>query len=284
MKALPFNIPKTGNTSFVIQQDKMDFFYPYLHKHEEIQICWIKKGEGTLIVQADIYRFKKGDVFIIASNRAHLFKNETDKSVETLSLFFSTNPLNNILMNVPEMEESRKYFNQISSCNLLDPQIHTLLERIYKSNYLQGLSHFIELLELIIHTLPKETNINLAYSDKSENKLRKTIEFTMENMTNPIQISDLAKYTNYTPEAFCRFFKKRTGRTYIDYLNDLRVNVASQKILQQEVSDIKSIAFSTGFNNVSHFNRVFKKYKGCSPLQFKKEQQIQTPFLKYLEE
>ncbi|GLR17782.1 AraC family transcriptional regulator [Portibacter lacus] len=270
MKVLPFTIPKVKKASFVILEEKLEQFYPHLHRHQEIQICWIKKGKGTLIVQADIFPFVQDDVFIIASNRAHLFKNENLKGVETLSLFFSPDPNTNLLMSLPELEDIMLYFQGISSCNKLDKSVIAFLEELQNKDSLNGLQLFISLLNSLDGKLPMENISSEIYSEKSEHKMKVIMEYTMKHLHQEIEIKKIADQINYTPESFCRFFRKRTGRTYINYLNELRITASCHQIINQEVTDIRKIAFDSGFNNVSHFNRVFKHWKGCSPLQFRK--------------
>jgi transcriptional regulator GlxA family with amidase domain len=79
---------------------------------------------------------------------------------------------------------------------------------------------------------------------------------------------ELAKLINMTPQSFSRLFKLRTGKTYIAYLNEVRITEACRKIMFQEIS-MNEIAYACGFNHVQHFNRVFKKLKGVSPSIYK---------------
>ena len=274
MKALPFTIPAVENTSFLIQKDKLEGFYPFLHRHEEVQICWIKKGKGTLIVQADVHEFNENDIFVIASNKAHLFKNEiTSAGIESISLFFGLDHQKNLVGNIPELKKTFNFYKRIIPCNKLEGKhlietrhnLESLIEAESESQFLI----FLKILISLKQDLQIENTKMSPYSEKDGARMKKIMSYTLENFKNDIYITCVSKQIAYTPEAFCRFFKKRTNKTYIQYLNELRISEACRLILNQEQSDISKVAFECGFNNVSHFNRVFKKMKGNSPLKFR---------------
>ena len=112
MKVLPFQIPKPENVALIYQEDIEDAFYNRLHQHEEIQISFIKNGEGTLVIGDSITTFKPDDIIVIGSNLPHAFNSElkqNDKSV-MLSLFFSENSFGNDFFNLNEFKELKTFF------------------------------------------------------------------------------------------------------------------------------------------------------------------------------
>lgn len=279
MKALPFTIPSVGNSSFLIQEDKLEGFYPFLHRHEEVQICWIKKGEGTLIVQAEVFEFKAGDIFIIGSNKPHLFKNaKTGQGIESVSLFFGISSIKNPLAIVPELNSLFTQYIQLGPCTKIEANqlgyFQSLLSTLLSSTNEEKLIQFLNVLTALLKVVHLETQLTVPYSEKDGDRMKEIMTYTLNNLSNEITISRIASHIAYTPEAFCRFFKKRTNKTYIQYLNELRINAACRQILEQQDQNISQIAFECGYNNVSHFNRVFKKIKGASPLNFKRKTQL----------
>lgn len=274
MKALPFTIPTTDNQSFVIQIDKLEGFYPHLHRHEEIQICWIRKGQGNLLVQGEVFRFVPGDIFIIGSNKAHLFRNEMDcKGIESFSIFFDANPSKNKLMDLPEMKNFSKYFESLAPCNKIEnPELEILKKymlKIQKSSKVRKLDYFIRLLSILYKNLEIEHSPLSIYSEKDGDSMKYILWYALEHYSEDISLDDISGRIGYTPEAFCRFFKKRTGKTFVEFLNGIRISEACNKLISQENTAISKIAFESGFNNVSHFNRVFKQIKGYSPRTYK---------------
>ncbi|WED29518.1 AraC family transcriptional regulator [Vibrio sp. DW001] len=89
------------------------------------------------------------------------------------------------------------------------------------------------------------------------------------NYYRPIQLADIATITNLTEHAFCRSFKKATGKTFLHYLNGIRVHEAAKQLIETELS-ITQIAYEVGFSNISSFNRYFKNQKKLSPSEFRK--------------
>ena len=274
MKVLPFTIPAVENFSFLIQEDKLEGFYPHLHRHKEVQICWIKKGSGTLVVQAELFAFKEEDIFVIASNKAHLFKKEHKGNIQTISLFFDISAKNNPLMSLPEMTDLANYFSRLVPCNKLEEplrsEISMKLNLIMENTMEYKLALFIDLLANLRSELSISERIDSVYSEKDGDRMKMIMDYTLSNFKNNIGISDVAKEISYTPEAFCRFFKKRTRKTFIQYLNELRINEACHRIIEHQDSLMSEIAYGCGFNNVSHFNRVFKQLKQMSPLQYRR--------------
>jgi AraC-like DNA-binding protein len=83
-----------------------------------------------------------------------------------------------------------------------------------------------------------------------------------------LYLDDLADMVGMTPTAFSRFFKLRTGRTLSEYIIDIRLGHAARKLVDTTMT-IAEICYDCGFNNISNFNRIFKKRKGCSPTTFR---------------
>jgi AraC-like DNA-binding protein len=273
MKAVNYTIPIVKKASYVIKEEQLESFYPHLHRHRQVQICWIKKGKGDLVCEGTILPFKSNDTFIIASNVAHLFMNEKTSGVKTLSLFLEVDEEFNPLMKIPELRETCDILKKLRPCTRLDQGINPLLQKLLQSGEPNNLSVLIDLLAFVKVTTMIQSNSYVPFSEKSGDRMQIILQYTIENLASDLKIKDVADQIAYTPEAFCRFFKKRTGKTFITYLNEIRITEACQRILYQENSDIGSIAYGCGFNNVSHFNRIFKKLKGCSPLQFRKNYQ-----------
>ncbi len=274
MKPLPFTIPSTDQLSFYIQHDVQEGFYPILHQHEEIQICWIQKGQGNLFVNTEIFPFQSDDIFIIASNQAHLFKEGVEKmKISALSLFFSLNPEKNKLVLLPELVNLFSRFSKMHSCLKLKKEIRIraakFLNTIARDKEIDRIVHFLELLNHLKPSIKEMEQMSFAPAS-SEGKMKTIMEFTINNLHEDIQISKVAKLVNYSDESFCRFFKKRTRITYIDYLNRLRINAACNQMLHRRGFTISEIAYSCGFNHVTHFNRVFRQIKNCSPTEYLK--------------
>ncbi|HLT94741.1 MAG TPA: AraC family transcriptional regulator, partial [Membranihabitans sp.] len=94
-------------------------------------------------------------------------------------------------------------------------------------------------------------------------------QYTLSNFKNGITIQEVARHVHISPNYFCRYFKKRTSKTYIEFVTELRVGYACKLLLENNLN-INQICYESGFNNVSNFNRKFKEFTGLSPSQYYK--------------
>jgi AraC-like DNA-binding protein len=176
-------------------------------------------------------------------------------------------------MEVPELKELSEYFLSLKSCNKLDDEnadiIKTSLMSLNSQTKEKSFFAFTKILITLYETLETNLTSSPTYSEKDGDRMKIIMNYTLENMHKTISIREVSRGIGYTPEAFCRFFKHRTRKTFIQYLNELRINEACNKLLNMKEKNISEIAFESGFNNVTHFNRTFKKLKGLAPLKYK---------------
>lgn len=151
-----------------------------------------------------------------------------------------------------------------------------LKERISRLSRIDGIDYFLEIIS-ILHDLANSRNQRLlsTYTVNRENfensdKIKTVYEYVQENFDKKITLSEVSELVNMSNVSFNRFMKKRTGKTFVDYVNDVRIGYASMWLLERDNS-ISEIAFNCGFNNIANFNRVFKKLKNCTPSQYKTE-------------
>ncbi|MFM9908747.1 MAG: AraC family transcriptional regulator [Chitinophagaceae bacterium] len=286
MKVVQFTIPVAGEQTVIMQEDILPHFYTHLHRHMETQITWIVKGEGTLLTGDHMHRFQSGDIFIIGANQPHLFKsdpkyfNTNEKSsVHSITYFFNTNSLFGEIMKLPELKSINKFIvNTTLGMQLPKEYISVASDAIKilkdkkNANRLAG---FIQLLHLfssfkkwkMLSTVSATNHI----SESEGLRMNDIYQYTMLHYTETITLSEIAKVAYLTPQAFCRYFKKHTRKTYITFLNEIRITEACKKIIQGDFESFASIAYKTGFCNVVTFNRVFKKLVGRSPSGYTKE-------------
>ena len=277
MKVLPFKIPKPERDALVYQEDKGVSFYDKLHQHEEIQLSLIVAGEGTLIVGDTINYYKPNDVLVIGSNLPHIFKSDTNiyKSSIMLSLFFTKNSFGDIFFQLEEMRALEPFFKRATQGFKVMSNQKTMVDLFLNLKSTTKLNRFIVLLELLkITSTSKYKSLssfiyNKQYSNNEGNRMRNVFEYTMSNYDTNISLEAVSDKANMTKTAFCKYFKKRTNKTYFQFLSELRIEHASKLLLSENNYNISEIAFDSGFKNVSNFNRQFKALKKCSPSQFK---------------
>lgn len=286
MKVVQFTLPVAKENSVIVQEDILPHFYNHLHRHNETQITWILKGEGTLIAGSCMQRFKPGDIYIFGSNQPHILKSDPayfDKrkrrEVHALTLFVDARgPFGNIL-ELPEMVNVKKFL-EISRMGLQVPETHrqVVMEKMIavkeaRNGYrLAGFIHLLQVLAAIkkFKTL-SNTQSEYSISESEGLRMNDIYQYTMAHYTENITLNQIANVAHLTPQAFCRYFKKHTLKTYITFLNEVRINEACKKIVAEDFDSLASVAYQTGFTNAVTFNRVFKKITGQPPKRFLQE-------------
>ncbi|MFT3936016.1 MAG: AraC family transcriptional regulator [Chitinophagaceae bacterium] len=286
MKVIQFTIPVAADNSIHVQEDVLPHFYEHLHRHNEIQLTWIIKGEGTLLTGNYMQQFSPGDVFVLGANQPHLFKSDPQyfdarkkKEIHSLNIFFNPNGFIAPLLSLPEMRGIKKWIMASQhgmqvpkkSCRKITDQILF----VKKSNTGARMAAFIELLHQMAEI--KKWKIFTAHAfehritDTEGLRINNVYQYSMANYTKNISLEEVAKLVHLTPQSFCRYFKKHTAKTYIHFLNEIRVNEACKKFMENKFESIAAVAYQSGFNNVVNFNRVFKNITKHSPGTFIKQ-------------
>jgi YesN/AraC family two-component response regulator len=286
MKVVPFTIPVADENTVVVQEEILSHFYNHLHRHAEMQITWIINGEGNLIAGNYMQPFKSGDIYIIGSNQPHLFKSnpeyfdeKSDKKIHSLTFFLNPNGLIKPVLDLPEMK-SIKNFLSTTTHGLKAPtsyqkKIAEAMVRVNEQKHSERLAVLIQLLHLISNiqewkTLSTVTTAN-SFTDSEGLRMNDILQYTVTHYTENIPLKKIASVSHLTPQAFCRYFKKHTRKTYMNFLNEVRINEACKKILEGKFGNISSVAYQTGFNNLVTFNRIFKKIIKKSPSLYIKD-------------
>lgn len=264
---------------YLVERYKESFTYP-LHKHEELELTFEENCEGARRIVGDsIEDLGKYDLVLIGSNLEHTWEQNNCRSSQMREVTIQFSP-------------------DLFSENLLHKDhmlsIHQLLERSHNgvafgmgavmriyakfneiANAKPGFYRFIKLLEILYELSLEEDFHILASSGFSHSKLtpdsrrvRKVEEYIDHHFKEEIRLQTVSDIAGMTPTAFSRFFKLRTGRTLSDYIIDIRLGYAARQLVDTTTSVVE-ICYDSGFNNVSNFNRIFKKRKGCSPTIFR---------------
>ncbi|WP_159947008.1 AraC family transcriptional regulator [Polaribacter septentrionalilitoris] len=280
MKVYPFKIPKPENNALIYQEDIELIFYDKLHQHDEIQISFIEKGKGTLLVGDSISSYSTNDLFIIGSNLPHAFKSEenTPEKSKMLSLFFTKDSFGDSFFEKNEFKELKHIFKKLEQGLQIESNKEHIILFFKSLKKATKLERFIILLKILKAISSAETKplsnfvYQKKYSDLEGKKLRTIFEYTITNSHKSISLEKIANVANMTKNAFCTYFKKHTNKTYVSFLTELRIENACKLLQSQKDNSIADIAFKTGFNNISNFNRKFKEIKKTTPLKYRKLQ------------
>mgnify|MGYP000216616752 FL=1 len=276
MKVLPFKIPKSKDVALIYQEDEGEIFYDKLHQHEEIQLCAIVKGEGSLVIGDSINEYKIGDILIIGSNLPHVFKSDTSNFETSLmkTLFFTKTSFGEEFFELGDFAEMQKLFKISESGGIVTSnktEISALFSSLKKAS---NFERFIIFLKIVNELLNAEINplskfiYQKKYSDNEGKRMSNIMEFTMNNFNKEIDLDTIAGISNMTPNAFCRYFKQRTNKTYFQFLIEVRIENAC-RLLKNHDALIAEVSEKSGFKNISNFNRKFKDNKGTTPSKYR---------------
>ena len=276
MKVLPFSIPKPENTPLLFQEDLAEDFFDQLHQHEEIQISCILKGEGTFYIGDRYGQFSAGDVFAIGQNLPHVFSNQkTGQGVHMISLFFTPDSYGEGFFDHPEFKGFKNLFETVKLGCKLDSnreEARHLMCAIKDQTPLDRFLSFIRLLQVFSKsqlTTLSSFALKKRFGEEEGNRMRKIMDYTFAHYGGKLSVPQVAEIASMTPNAFCRYFKQRTNKTYIHFVLEIRIDQACRLLKQNKDLPISEIAYRSGFNNLTNFNRKFRQFKGLTPSEFR---------------
>jgi len=265
------------NSSFhlMVNPRLHDFFF--WHFHPEIELVFLDGADGTRHVGDHLSPFYQSDLVLIGPYIPHLnfdygIKTEYEKTVLHLQKDFLTE----LLERTPELHEISKLFQEAAHGIAYGEGIKLEVgPRLKKLNQLSGFAQFLEVLHILnllavttdkvlLHELPYQNRVH----KKEQERLRKIYDLIDARYKDRITVEEAAATANLGKEAFCRYFKKMTRLSFIEFLNLYRIN-QSKRMLRLGKT-ITEAAFGSGFESLSYFNRVFKKQSGETPSSFRK--------------
>ena len=284
MKVLQFTIPIPHDKSVIVEKVSLPYHYPYLHRHKETQITWIRQGEGTLIAGNNMHDYAAGDIFFIGANLPHVFKSnpeylapDSNKQVEALTIFFNPEGTLAPLFELPEMKPGKMFIQQHQQGFKIPSQLTDKVSQIMIAlQHASGTDQLIQFFNLLNSLNNIKTRIdplssygNLPGITENEGiRIGKIYDHIMQHYNESITLDDVAKVAYMTPESFCRYFKKHTGHTFVSFLNEVRINEACKKLIAHKFESINTVAYQCGFNSITNFNRVFRCVTGSSPRDY----------------
>ena len=278
MKIFPFKIPKSGEEPLIYQEDREIIFYDKLHQHEDIQISFIEKGEGAIFAGDTISHYKEGDILIIGSNLPHVFRSDVRENESSImrTLFFTMNSFGKDFFSLTTFKSIQPFIDSSKNGFIIHDAPKKITKSFKKLNNADNYERFILFLEILkwLSYNEKEQLSNYLYEKKitdNESKRMQTVfEYVMTNFHKNVTLDEIASIANMTKNAFCRYFKVRTNKSFFQFLIEVRIERASKLLANDNELSVLEIAELCGFNNISNFNRKFKEIKHTSPLQYRK--------------
>lgn len=279
MKVLPFKIPKPKNEALIYQEDRERIFYGQLHQHQEIQISLVVKGSGSFVVADTINEYQEGDILVIGEYVPHVFKSDSDKSDESImcSLFFKKDSFGKHFFELTDMAETKEFFKGSEyGLKVLSKKqkITKQFRKLNHQNKIERVATLLKILNLIstAESTPLSSFVyKKRYTDDEGKRMNDVFEYAMEKFYEPITLEEIADKAHMNKNSFCRYFKKRTNKTFFQFLIEIRIENACKLILSSPDLSIAMISEQCGFGTIANFNRKFKEIKGLTPTDYRRQ-------------
>lgn len=262
--------------------DYKRFTYPW-HFHRAYEIIYVREGHGERFVADNIGTFGAGDIILLGSNLPHYmrsaveyFSENSQKRVKGVIIQFHQDFMAHAINNYIDLKQIKDLLEESKRGILFTPPSNKeIIEEIEGLPLLKGIDRLINLL-LILTRMARSKNKDFLGSRQFNNslpifaddRLEKVLSYVNYHYTEKINLQEVAAKIPMNATAFCRYFKEKSGKTFIDYILDLRIGYAC-KLLSDKSMDISQIGIASGFNSITHFNRIFKRKTNMTPTEYK---------------
>lgn len=259
------------------------FTYPW-HFHNEYEIIYVREGHGERFVADNIGTFGAGEIILLGSNLPHYmrsaaeyFSEDSQKRVTGVVIQFEKDFMAHAINNYIDLKLIKDLLDESKRGILFSSLANKkIVEQVEALPSYKGVDRFVNLL-LILDNMAKSNNKRLLGSRQFDNslslfaddRLGKVLSYVNYHYTEKINLEAIAAKIPMNVTAFCRYFKEKSGKTFIDYIMDLRIGYAC-KLLSSGPMDVSQICIASGFNSVTHFNRIFKRKTSMTPTEYKK--------------
>jgi AraC-like DNA-binding protein len=284
MKIMHEQVSFAPRTLLKVKWDDFPHFtYPW-HFHSEFEIVYILKSSGKRFVADSVETFRENEITLLGSNLPHFWKNEnTEEStgstrVNAIVVQFHKDFFREEIQSYPEFHSIRELLKRsemgVHFSGPSNEKIGRMLKRLLKIGGLKRILYFVKILEAMAQTENYRLLASKAYQLEEHKELSRRIDkimhFINTNYQRKITQEEVADKIGMNKSAFCRYFKEKTGKNFIFFVNEMRIAFAC-KLLIENLLSVSQICFECGFNNISNFNRVFKRQTGFAPGAYKEQ-------------
>lgn len=275
--------PLSSKDCFIlIERQKTNFNFP-IHIHPERELNFIENAKGAQRIVGDSIEEIDEEELVLVTNPhlEHAWKDyrNVSKNIHEITIQFHPDLLTDTFLNKNQMISIRQLFRHaergVAFSRESIAKVRPLLKTLTCEN--DSFYSLIKLL-IILHELSIDKGMrelstgqfaaNVMHQHSSDESLGRVMDYLSRHYSEVIRLSEVAEMVNMSESSFCRFFKQHTSKSFIDFLTDIRLGAASRALIDSSLS-IAEIGYDCGFNNLSNFNRIFKKKKGVTPSEFR---------------
>ncbi|RMG20600.1 MAG: AraC family transcriptional regulator [Bacteroidetes bacterium] len=282
MKLVLKNTAGISNARLNIVRKEVPCLDASWHYHAQYELIYLPQSSGIRFVGDNVSQFEPGDLVLIGPYLPHLWRNdiaastaENPPKINTIIIKFTDDFIGTNTFAYPEFAGIQQLLEQskfgISFGKCTRKKLHQLLCNIVNFS---AAEQSIRLLGLL-HQLSKSndqqqlsTTDMRQYASEHSQRIDAVIKFISDNYANYISLEDVAEVACLTPNSFCRFFKKMTNKSFVRFLNEVRIRNASRLLVQQNLQ-VSDICYMVGYQSITNFNRQFKQIMGMTPISYR---------------
>lgn len=270
---------------FAVRMINLPFFSTEFHFHKECQLVYVVESEGRRIIGDSVENFNHDELILLGPDIPHVWHNDKkyfeeykhENHARSVALFFDPDKLREAMamFGLTSQVESllRKTRRGMKFSGRTKSLLKQLLFDMAKQQYFDRLITFIRMLEILTRTREYRLLVSSGYVNtyqaKDNDRIDRVFRYVLEQFKTDIQLNKAAQIANMSKQAFCRYFKSRTQKTFLQFVNEVRIGHAC-KLMTDGHRHIASLAYDSGFNNLSSFNRSFKEIKEVTPKAYLK--------------
>ncbi len=248
-----------------------------LHQWDSWEMSYIISGEGHRILGDTKEPFSEGEVVLVVPEMPHQWiftpnKTDPDGNIENITISFPTNLLRRLSYIMHEFSQIAEWYEQLNtSIKFKRSECEKIAFVLRRMEHESAVERITSLLQLLI-SIQRNRNFTVAgrfeMPNSTEDKIKKIKIWISCNYNHDFSIDLLANYIGMNRSSLCTMFKRHTGKTIIEYLQNHRIEIAKY-LLTSTSESVSSCCYSCGFNDVPHFNRTFKQMVGMSPSEYR---------------
>ena len=284
MKIVKTTIASYTNTSLSVFSREESFFQSPFHSHPEFELVYILESHGKRIIGNSVEPFQPGDMVFLGDDIPHVWHNDeifykgiNSLKAKAIVIYFSRDLFGNSFYELPEAQEVKKFFAQAIKGVSITGETNTLIakkmNKLLKKKGFEVVMGLMEILSLLSRSKDLRYINDNSYvpvnEDNKNDRLAEVFKYVKSNYKEEISLDEISKIANLTPTSFCRMFKAKTKKPFVEYLNEIRVSNACKYLIETDLG-ISEIAYECGYKTASNFNKLFKKLIGTTPKEYRK--------------
>lgn len=285
MKIEKTKITSYQNSSVSVISREDSFFQAPFHSHPELELVYVKESFGKRIVGNSVAQFVPGDMVFLGSDIPHVWLNDEiyyqgigTLKAKAIVVYFNKDIFGPTFYEQKETKKITDLFSQAEKglyiSGKTNEKIAKKLEKLITKQNFEIIVGLFEILSILSESDEIDFINNEAYSpintQSKNDRISDVFEYVKVNYKEEISLIEIAKIAHLTPTSFCRMFKLKTKKSFVEYLNEIRVSNACKLLIETE-KGISEIAYECGYKTASNFNQLFKKLTGTTPKEYRKK-------------